>query len=80
MLKMIKLKIKKGDIVKVIAGDDKGKEGRVLEVLPKAMTILVDGVNIHKKHQKPTQNNQQGGIVDKAIPVHYSNVQLVSAK
>lgn len=76
----MKLNIKKGDIVKVIAGDDKGKEGRVLVVDPKKMTILVDGVNIHKKHQKPTQDNQQGGIIDKALPIHYSNVKLASSK
>jgi large subunit ribosomal protein L24 len=75
----MKLKIKKGDTVKVITGDDKGKEGKVLSVDPSKMRILVDGVNVHKKHQRPTQNNQQGGIVDKALPLHYSNVQLVSS-
>jgi large subunit ribosomal protein L24 len=76
----MKLKIKKGDTVKVIAGDDKGKEGRVLEIYPTKMTILVDGVNIHKKHTKPSQQNQNGGIVDTSLPINYSNVQLVSAK
>lgn len=76
----MKLKIKKGDTVKVIAGDDKGKEGRVLEIYPKNLTILVDGINIHKKHSKPSQQNQNGGIIDTSLPISYSNVQLVSSK
>jgi large subunit ribosomal protein L24 len=71
-----KLRIKKGDNVKVISGDDKGLTGRVLEIYPAQMRILVEGANIHKKHTKPNPKNQRGGIVDKELPVHYSNVML----
>lgn len=74
----MKLKIKKGDTVKVITGNDKGREGRVLEVYLKEMRILVEGVNEKFKHQKPNANNQQGGIVKMSFPIHYSNVKLVS--
>lgn len=74
----IKLKIKKGDNVIVIAGNDKDltKVHRVLEIYPKEMRILVEGVNKHKKHTKPNPKNQRGGIVEKELPIHYSNVQL----
>lgn len=70
----MKLKIKKGDQVRVIAGQDKGKSGRVLAVYPKEMRILVEGINIRIKHEKPNQQNQQGGRVEKEMPIHYSNV------
>lgn len=73
----MKLKIKKGDNVKVITGDDKGKVGRVLEIDAKKMRLLVEGVNIHSKHEKPNQSNQNGGIVKVELPIHYSNVKLV---
>ena len=73
----MKLKIKKGDIVEVISGNDKGASGRVLEVYPKRMRVLVEGVNIAKKHTKPSQQNQKGGIISKEMPVHYSNVMLL---
>lgn len=76
---MAKLKIKKGDVVEVIAGDDKGTQGEVLQVLRDKEKLVVEGVNIHKKHLKPTQETQ-GGIVDKALPVHISNVKLVDPK
>jgi len=75
---VMKLEIKKGDVVKVIAGDDKGKEGRVLDIFPKDLRILVEGVNEHKRHTRPNQGNQQGGILTKSLPIHYSNVKLVS--
>jgi large subunit ribosomal protein L24 len=75
----MKLKIKKGDIVKVIAGDDKGKEGRVLAVNPTKMSVLVENVNMHVKHIKPNQQNQQGGRVETNFPIHYSNIKLVSS-
>ena len=75
----MKLKIKKNDIVQVISGDDKGKTGRVLLVDPKKMTVLVEGVNIHTKHEKPNQRNQEGGRVKKEFPVHYSNVLIVDS-
>jgi large subunit ribosomal protein L24 len=73
----MKLKIKKTDTVKVISGNDKGKVGRVLDVYPDKMRILVEQVNIRAKHEKPSQNNQKGGIVRKEMPIHYSNVMLM---
>ena len=76
---MTKLKIKKGDTVKVITGDDKGKTGRVLEVYPKEMRLLVEQVNIHSKHQRPNQQNTQGGIVKKEFPINYSNVMIIDS-
>jgi large subunit ribosomal protein L24 len=75
----MKLKIKKGDIVAVITGNDKGNTGRVLEVDSQKMRILVEGVSIRKKHSRPTAGNQQGGIVSKEMPIHYSNVQLIDS-
>lgn len=72
-----KLHVKKGDDVKVIAGKYKGVEGEVLKALPREERVVVEGVNIIKKHVKPTQDNQQGGIVDLEAPIHVSNVMLV---
>lgn len=63
----------------VIEGDYKGKKGRVLQVFPKKYVALVEGVNIIKKHQKPT-NNQKGGIIEKEAPVHISNLMLADPK
>ena len=62
----------------VIAGDNKGRQGKVLRVLPKKGQVVIEGVNVHKKHQRPTQQNQQGGIVEKELPVDWSNVQPVA--
>lgn len=75
-----KLKIKKGDMVVVIAGADKdrSKPREVLQVLPQENRAIVDGVNIRKKHQKPTETDQ-GGIVDKAASIHISNLMLVDS-
>lgn len=75
----MKVKIKKDDIVMVITGDDKGKTGRVLDVNHKKMTVLVEGVNQHVKHQRPNQRNQQGGRVTMEFPIHYSNVMLLDS-
>ena len=75
----MKLRIKKSDTVKVISGNDKGRTGRVLEVYPDTMRILVERVNVRAKHEKPTRNNQKGGIVHKEMPIHYSNVMLVDS-
>ncbi len=69
-----KFHIKKGDIVEVIAGDDKGKRGRVLKVLPKKNKVIVEGVNIVYKHKKPTSQDQQSNIVEQEAPIHISNV------
>ncbi len=75
----MKLKIKKGDLVEVIAGADRGHVGKVLDVYPKKMRILVEGANIHKRHERPNPNNQQGGIIEKEMPMHYSNVMIVDS-
>jgi large subunit ribosomal protein L24 len=74
-----KIHIKKGDQVVVTEGDFRGKKGRVLEVFPKKYRAIVEGVNIIKKHQKPT-NNKQGGIIEKEAPVHISNLMLADPK
>ncbi len=75
-----KLHIKKGDNVVVIAGDNKGKKGRVLEIITKSDRALVEGVNMMKKHTKPNAKTPQGGIVEKEAPVHISNLMVVDAK
>lgn len=74
---MVKFKIKKGDKVVVIAGDDKGKEGEVLEVLPKKSAVLVAGCKVVKKAVKPTDKNPKGGFNSKEMPIHISNVKKV---
>ena len=77
---MIKLKIKKGDTVKVIAGDDKGKSGVILSVDLKKMRVLVKGLNMVKRHTKPSASKPEGGILEKEAPIHVSNVMLIDAK
>ncbi len=72
-----KMKLRKGDRVRVIAGKDLGKEGDIMTVLPKANKVIVDGVNMAKKHQRATKATQQGGIIDKDMPIHVSNVQIM---
>jgi len=74
---MASLKIKKGDTVKVIAGKDKDKEGKVITVDPKRHTVLVEGVNMITKHTKPSMANQQGGIIHQEGPIDISNVMYV---
>lgn len=71
------MKLKKGDTVLVIAGKDKGKEGEIVRALPRENKVIVSGVNIAKKHQKQTKQTMQGGIIDRDMPVHASNVMLV---
>lgn len=73
------MKIRKGDRVRVLTGKDRGKEGEVLTVLPKAGKAIVEGVNVAKRHQKPTRSMQQGGIIDKAMPVDVSNLALIDS-
>jgi large subunit ribosomal protein L24 len=75
----MKLKIKKGDIVEVIAGNDKGARGRVLILDVNKKQVLVESVNVRKKHQRPNQQNQKGGIMSKEMPIDYSNVQLLDS-
>ncbi|MCC6516476.1 MAG: 50S ribosomal protein L24 [Chitinophagales bacterium] len=70
------MKIKKGDTVIVITGEDRGKSGKVLEVFPSKNTALVAGVRIISKHTKPNAQNQQGGIVKKEAPINISNLML----
>ena len=74
---MSAMKIKKGDTVTVIAGKDKGKEGKVLAVNAKNSTVLVENVNVVTKHTKPSAANQQGGIINKEAPIDASNVMYV---
>ena len=72
------MKIKKGDTIQVITGNDTGKSGRVIKVYPDANRIIVEGVNRVKKHTRPTQDNPQGGIIEKEATIHISNVMLVA--
>ena len=72
--------IKKESKVTVISGKEKGKSGRVIEVLKKKNTVLVEGINKYKKHEKPNPKNEKGGIVDKEMPIHISNVKLAEEK
>jgi large subunit ribosomal protein L24 len=72
--------VKKGDKVKVISGKDKGKTGVVLAAFPKKNRVLVEGVNLIKKHAKPSQENPQGGIITKEAPIHVSNVMPIDPK
>ena len=77
---MSKVHIKKGDIVFVNAGEDKGKTGRVLEVLVKDNRAIVEGINMVSKHTKPNAKNPQGGIEKKEAPIHISNLNVVDPK
>ncbi|CAM4080149.1 MULTISPECIES: 50S ribosomal protein L24 [Mesobacillus] len=72
--------VKKGDKVMVISGKDKGKTGIILEAYPKQSRVLVEGINIVKKHAKPSQVNPQGGILNQEAPIHVSNVMPVDPK
>ncbi len=73
----VKLKIKKGDKVKIIAGDDRGKEGEVLKVMPKTSQVIVSGCKIAKKAVKATEQNPKGGFESREMPIHISNVAKV---
>jgi len=76
---MAKFKFKKGDMVEIIAGDDKGKTGKVLQVMPKKNKVIVEGCKIVKKAIKPTEENTKGGHVNKEMPIDVSNVKKVEA-
>jgi large subunit ribosomal protein L24 len=71
------MKIRKGDRVVVLSGKDRGREGTVTFAYPDKGRVIVDGANVAKRHQKPTRQTQQGGIIDKEMPIHVSNVALV---
>jgi large subunit ribosomal protein L24 len=73
------MKIRKGDRVRVLTGKFRGKEGEVMSVSPKDNKVIIDGVNVAKRHQKPTRAMQQGGIIDKAMPIDASNVALIDS-
>jgi large subunit ribosomal protein L24 len=73
---MSKANIKKGSTVTVIAGDDKGKSGKVLQVIPETGRVLVEGVNFVKKHMQKSEDNPQGGIVEREAPVAISNLKV----
>ena len=75
----IKIKLKKGDEVIVLAGKDKGKTGKILKMLPKQMKAIVSEINKVKKNQKP-DNNQPGGIIDKEMPIHISNLSFYDSQ
>jgi large subunit ribosomal protein L24 len=72
------IKLKKGDRVRVLTGKDRGKEGVIMRVLPQANKVIVDGVNVAKKHQKARTATSQGGIIDKDMPIPVPNVALLS--
>ena len=72
--------VKKGDKVQVISGKDKGKQGVILEAFPKKDRVLVEGVNVIKKHSKPSQMNPQGGIMSQEAPIHVSNIMPIDPK
>lgn len=74
-----KIKIKKGDTVRVIAGSQKGSEGQVLSILKEKNKALVEGVNLLKKHNKPNAQNPQGGITEKEAPIDISNLSLLTS-
>ena len=76
----MKLHVKKGDTVKVLAGNDKGSTGKVLVVYPKDNRAIVEGLNKIKKHTKPNPKNTQGGIVEKEAPIHISNLMVIDSK
>tara|TARA_Y100001958_G_scaffold65909_1_gene44332 strand:- start:1567 stop:1869 length:303 start_codon:yes stop_codon:yes gene_type:complete len=71
------MKIKKGDTVQIITGKDKGKSGRIIKVHTEKQRVVVEGLNMVSKHQRPTQENPQGGIVQTEASIHHSNVMLV---
>jgi large subunit ribosomal protein L24 len=74
------MKIKKNDMVMIVSGNDRGKTGKVLKVFPKTCRVIVEGINIRKRHTKPNQKNPQGGILEKEGSIHASNVMILDPK
>lgn len=72
--------MKKGDTVKILAGKDKGKTGKILRSLPKIDKVIVEGINVSKKHRKANKKDQKGQIIEKAMPIHISNIALAKTK
>ena len=77
---MVRLSVKRGDIVAVIAGRERGKRGKVLRLIPDRQRVVVERVNMIKRHQRPTQKLRQGGIIEREGPLHISNVMVVCPK
>ncbi|MBR3696731.1 MAG: 50S ribosomal protein L24 [Clostridia bacterium] len=77
---MKKLKLKKGDTVKVLSGNDKGKTGEIIEIIPKTNKIIVKGVNVRKKHIKPKKQGEEGGIISVECAIHSAKVNVVCPK
>lgn len=73
-------RLKKGDKVRVISGSNKGKEGTIITVFPKENKAIVEGINVHKKHQKPNQQNDKSGIIDVTLPLDMSKLALIESK
>lgn len=73
-------RIRKGDTVVVLSGDDRGKEGTILKIDPEKSRAIVEGVNFVKRHTRPTQKNPQGGIIEKEAPIHLSNLMPIGKK
>lgn len=71
--------VKKGDSVIVIAGKDKGKSGKILRAIPKRDLVVVEGVNVRKRHQRASKGGQKGQVIDKTLPIHVSNVKRADA-
>ena len=71
----MKIRLKKGDMVRIVAGNDRGRTGKVLKVFRKTGRVVVEGVHLIKRHTRPTQKNPKGGILEKEAPVHLSNVR-----
>ena len=74
------MKIRKNDMVMIIAGNDRGKTGKVLKVFPKKYRVIVEGINLRKRHTNPNQRNPQGGILEKEASIHASNVMILDPK
>jgi len=79
-LHLAKMNIKKGDTVLILTGKDKGKQGKVSGALPQVEKVVVEGLNMVKKHVKPRGQTRQGGIIDKAMPIHVSNTMLICSE
>ena len=76
----VKMNVTKGDTVRVMRGDDKGREGKVLRIYPKTGRVLVEGINMVKKHRKARNADEQSGIIEMPAPIHHSNVMLLDPK
>ena len=76
----MKYKVKKGTEVVVITGEHKGKKGKILEVLRDSQRVIIEGINLRKKYLKKSQENPNGGMIEKEMPIHYSNIKVVVEK